>query len=136
MDVTEHGRLDLQHDMLKLAMGSIFVNADAAGRAMTATDGKTPAALDVGTGSGSWVVDCARTYPEAEVVGLDLAPANLTTYVGGNLGIPNANVYDTNRREPPSNARFECDDASLGLAHYRNSFDVVNMRACCTGFEV
>lgn len=116
VDVTEHGRLDLQHDMLKLAMGSIFVNADAGNRAMVATDGKKPAALDVGTGSGSWVVDCARTYPEADVLGIDLAPANLTT-------------------EPPPNARFECDDASLGMAHYRNSFDVVNMRACCTGFE-
>ncbi|KIO32573.1 hypothetical protein M407DRAFT_18615 [Tulasnella calospora MUT 4182] len=115
-DVDEHGRHDLQHEMLQLAMDGIFVNADAANRALSSGDGKTPAALDVGTGSGSWVVDCARRFPEAEVVGLDLAPANLTML-------------------PPPNARFECDDANLGLTHYRNSFDVVNARACCSGFE-
>lgn len=115
-DMEEHGRLDLQHDMLKYAMDGIFVNSEAANRALSSKDGKTPAALDVGTGAGSWVVDCARMYPEAEVVGLDLAPANLTSL-------------------PPSNARFECDDANLGLTHYRNSFDVVNVRACCSGLE-
>lgn len=65
--------------MLKYAMGGIFVNSEAANRALSSEGGKTPAALDVGTGAGTWVVDCARMYPEAEVVGLDLAPANLTS---------------------------------------------------------
>ncbi|KAG9047876.1 hypothetical protein FS837_001267 [Tulasnella sp. UAMH 9824] len=116
-DVDEHGRLDLQHYMLKFAMDSIFVNSEAANRALSSEGGKAPAALDVGTGAGTWVVDCARMYPEAEVVGLDLAPVNLTSL-------------------PPPNARFECDDANLGLTHYRNCFDVVNVRACCSGFEV
>ena len=78
-DIDEHSRLDLQHAMLKLAMDGIFVNADVAKRAMTKRDGKAPAALDVGTGSGSWVVDCAKLFPEAEVVGLDLVPAHLAT---------------------------------------------------------
>ncbi len=78
-DVAEHGRLDIQHDMLKLVMGTIFTKLDAVKRAMTFRNGRKPAALDVGTGSGSWVVDCAKMFPDAEVVGLDLAPANLGT---------------------------------------------------------
>jgi len=75
---------------------------------------ETPAALDVGTGSGSWVIDMARLFPHAEIVGLDLVPANLSS-------------------PPPGNCRFECDDVNLGLAHYYNSFDVVHFRCAGTG---
>lgn len=67
--------------MLKLAMDGIFVKADVTERALTVKGGITPKVLDVGTGSGSWVLDCAKMFPEAEVVGLDLVPAHLTTYV-------------------------------------------------------
>lgn len=58
-------------------MDGIFVNADISHRSLASKDGKTSAALDIGTGSGSWVVDCAKMFPETEVVGIDLAPANL-----------------------------------------------------------
>lgn len=30
--------------------------------------------LDIGTGSGTWVIDVADTYPMAEVIGTDIAP--------------------------------------------------------------
>ncbi|KAG8948284.1 hypothetical protein FRC04_009922 [Tulasnella sp. 424] len=105
-DVDEHGRLDRQHEMLKLAMDGIFVKADVAERALTVKGGKTPKVLDVGTGSGSWVLDCAKMFPEAEVVGLDLVPAHLTTYVlrpGGVYQMVEGSLrlYDENRQRIP-----------------------------------
>lgn len=81
--------------MLKKKMGGIFVRPEAVRRAMAPRPGQTPAALDIGTGvylarkpgrmlirfrhagSGSWAVDFAKLFPEAEVVGLDLVPAIL-----------------------------------------------------------
>lgn len=40
------------------------------------SDGYKPRVLDIGTGSGAWVIDVATQYPNVEVVGLDLAPVN------------------------------------------------------------
>lgn len=76
--------------MLKLAMDGIFVKTDVTERALTVKGGNTPKALDIGTGSGSWVLDCAKMFPEVEVVGLDLAPANVSTCVSSSLGGLNA----------------------------------------------
>lgn len=52
----------------------------------------------------------ARAFPEAEVIGVDLAPVPI-------------DPTDT-----PPNCRFEIDDINLGLEHFENSFDVVHMR--------
>ncbi|KAG9016617.1 hypothetical protein FRB90_002778 [Tulasnella sp. 427] len=69
---------------------------------------------DIGSGSGSWMLDMAKMFPHAEFVGMDLAPANLT-------------------EPPPSNCRFECDDANLGLSHYYGAFDVVHVSCVAQG---
>ncbi|KIO29852.1 hypothetical protein M407DRAFT_46039, partial [Tulasnella calospora MUT 4182] len=111
-DVAEHSRLDLQHEMLKRRRGGLFYAPQAVRRALAPRDGSRPSILDVGSGSGSWVIEMGRQFPHAEVVGLDLAPANLSS-------------------TPPSNCRFECDDANLGLLHYKGCFDVVNA-SCVT----
>ncbi|KAG8951596.1 hypothetical protein FRC04_005883 [Tulasnella sp. 424] len=73
-----------------------------------------PAILDVGSGSGLWMVDMAKSFPHADIVGLDLAPPNLS-------------------RTPPPNCRFECDDVNLGLMHYKDAFDVVQVSCVATG---
>ena len=39
---------------------------------------RQPAVLDIGSGSGSWMVDMAKMFPHADVVGIDLVPANLS----------------------------------------------------------
>lgn len=65
--------------MLKAALGGLYARppAPAVRRALSSRkeDG-SPMVLDIGTGSGSWVVDMARRYPHAEVIGMDLAPPN------------------------------------------------------------
>ncbi|KIO29851.1 hypothetical protein M407DRAFT_21104 [Tulasnella calospora MUT 4182] len=111
-DVAEHGRLDLQHEMLWKKRGGLFYAPQAVRRALAPREGSRPSILDVGSGSGSWVIEMGRQFPHAEVVGLDLAPANLSS-------------------APPSNCRFECDDANLGLLHYKGCFDVVHA-SCVT----
>lgn len=62
-------------------------------------------------------MDMAREFPEAEVIGVDLAPvpADLDTM--------------------PPNCRFEIDDINLGLDHFRDSFDVVHMRLVGSGLK-
>ncbi|KAG8912285.1 hypothetical protein FRC01_005177 [Tulasnella sp. 417] len=111
-DVAEHGRLDLQHEMLKKKRGGLFYAPQAVRKALAPREGSRPSILDVGSGSGTWVIEMGRQFPHAEVVGLDLAPANLSS-------------------PPPPNCRFECDDANLGLLHYKGGFDVVHA-SCVT----
>ncbi|KAG8974524.1 hypothetical protein FRC05_007156 [Tulasnella sp. 425] len=117
-DGEEHGRLDVQHEMLKAALGGLYVRqaAPAVRRALAfRKDGDPNAILDIGTGSGCWVVDMAKQYPHAEAVGMDLAPPNFIS-------------------PPPDNTRFECDDANHGLSQYfPESFDVVHSRCITIG---
>ncbi|KAG8940678.1 hypothetical protein FRC04_005090 [Tulasnella sp. 424] len=113
-DIAEHGRLDLQHEMLKRKRGGLFYAPQAVRKALASREGPQPSILDVGSGSGSWVIDMGRLFPHVEVVGLDLAPANLSS-------------------TPPPNCRFECDDANLGLLHYKGCFDIVHASCVAQG---
>ncbi|KAG8919091.1 hypothetical protein FRC01_001481, partial [Tulasnella sp. 417] len=82
---------------------------------MKSSEGYKLRVLDIGTGSGAWVIDVAIKYPNAEVVGLDLAPVNpLST--------------------PPPNCRFETGDASSGLKQY-GRFDIIHARSVLQGIK-
>ncbi|KAG8908667.1 hypothetical protein FRC01_007314, partial [Tulasnella sp. 417] len=117
-DGEEHGRLDVQHEMLKAALGGLYARqaGPAVRRALTIRKGGDPnAILDIGTGSGCWVIDMAKQYPHAEAAGMDLVPPNFVS-------------------PPPANTRFECDDANHGLSQYfPESFDVVHSRCITIG---
>ncbi|KAI0723973.1 S-adenosyl-L-methionine-dependent methyltransferase [Cerioporus squamosus] len=115
-DNEEHRRLDLQHQIITLALGSLYPAPNLVRRALAPRPGKTPAVLDVGTGSGSWAIDMAKQFPHCSVVGVDLAPPR----VDGDL---------------PPNCRFEIDDANLGFSHYRESFDVIHARSVSAGIR-
>ncbi|KAG8897595.1 hypothetical protein FRB99_008052 [Tulasnella sp. 403] len=80
-DEAEHSRLDIQHEMLRLKMDGLFFRPDVVKQILAPRRNPVPAVLDIGTGSGSWVVDMAKAFPHARVVGLDLVPANLSSYV-------------------------------------------------------
>ncbi|KAF8590068.1 S-adenosyl-L-methionine-dependent methyltransferase [Ramaria rubella] len=115
-DGEEHERLDLQHAIYTLSLGSLYPTHDSVKRALAPRQYGTPAIFDVGTGSGSWAVAMAKEFPHCEVVGVDLAPVRLPSPL-------------------PSNCRFEIDDANLGFAHYHGCFDVVHARAIGGGIR-
>lgn len=53
-DHEEHRRLDLQHHIQTISLGSLYPAPDLVRRALQPRTYPTPAILDVGTGSGSW----------------------------------------------------------------------------------
>jgi len=64
-DEAEKDRLDLQHQLFLLSLGSLHL----------APIPKTiHNVLDLGTGTGIWAIDFAEQYPTAHVIGTDLSP--------------------------------------------------------------
>lgn len=63
------------------------------------------------------VIEMARKYPHASVIGIDLAPPPVDT------------------SQLPSNLRFEIDDVNHGLMHFHNQFDLVHMRSVSGGIQ-
>ncbi|KIO32948.1 hypothetical protein M407DRAFT_18105 [Tulasnella calospora MUT 4182] len=97
-------------------LGGLFPAGSGAQEILSrGSDEYKPRVLDIGTGSGAWVIDVAIKYPNAEVVGLDLAPV-------------------TPSSSPPSNCRFETGDASAGLKQY-GRFDVIHARSVLQGVK-
>ncbi|KIO33922.1 hypothetical protein M407DRAFT_17190 [Tulasnella calospora MUT 4182] len=117
-DDHEHSRLDIQHLVLRLYLGSLYASKHLVEAALRPNPDVRPAVLDVGTGSGRWALDMAMQFPHAEVIGLDIVPPVLLT---------DADV--------PDNCRFEVDDANLSFAHYENAFNVVHMRSANQGIN-
>ncbi|EJD53301.1 S-adenosyl-L-methionine-dependent methyltransferase [Auricularia subglabra TFB-10046 SS5] len=112
-DETEFSRLDKQHLMLLVAIGGLYIAKDTVRRALAPEEGVQRRILDLGTGGGNWAIGMGHEFPDAEVVGVDLAPS--TT------------------RNPPPNVRFEFDDFGLGLPHFYGQFDVVHARSTANG---
>ncbi|KAG8986800.1 hypothetical protein FRB90_003767, partial [Tulasnella sp. 427] len=98
-DNIEHRRLDTQHQAIITMLGGLTPVGSGVDELLATPAEHQPRILDIGTGSGAWAIDMAIKYPNAEVVGLDLAPVN-----------PAA--------APPSNCRFEQGDASISLKSY------------------
>ncbi|KIO21975.1 hypothetical protein M407DRAFT_122663 [Tulasnella calospora MUT 4182] len=115
-DGVEHRRLDAQHQAVTTMLGGLFpADSGVQEILLQGSDEYKPRVLDVGTGSGAWAIDIAIKYPNAEVVGLDLAPVNPSS-------------------PPPSNCRFEIGDASAGLKQF-GRFDVIHARSVLQGVK-
>ncbi len=70
------------------------------GLAVSGTDICDKKILDAGCGSGVLIIEIARRYPEAEVVGMDIIPAVAEVYrKGGQL--PNLHLVQASVLEPP-----------------------------------
>lgn len=96
-DLAEQNRLDFQHFFLK---GILQANYLA-----PLTD--PSALLDVGSGTGRWIIEMAQQFPNARVTGIDVAPTT-----------PSA----------PLNVQFVQHDNLKGLPFPSNSFDYVHAR--------
>ncbi|OSD08574.1 S-adenosyl-L-methionine-dependent methyltransferase [Trametes coccinea BRFM310] len=137
-DNEEHRRLDLQHQILTLALGGLYPAPDLVRRALRSRPLKAPGILDVGTGSGSWAIDMARHFPHCNVVGVDLVPPRVDGQ-GPTAQLSVCLHVSTSFPAGPLNTRpfasFEIDDANLGFSHYRETFDLIHGRAINSGIR-
>ncbi|KAF8580131.1 S-adenosyl-L-methionine-dependent methyltransferase [Ramaria rubella] len=111
-DEEEVLRLDKQHRMFKIMMGQWVPPLPDV---LSPEPGITKSVLDLGCGSGAWIADVARAFPECSAVGVDLAPVQTLPM--------------------PPNCRTEVDDINLGLEHFYDSFDVVHTRLVSSGIR-
>ncbi|PPQ99299.1 hypothetical protein CVT24_009167 [Panaeolus cyanescens] len=106
-DEEELTRLDEQHNMLISVMGGKYV-APMYEVMVDDTPGEPKAVLDLGSGSGTWIMDVVRDWPNCTAVAVDLIP----------LQIPS-----------------EVDDINLGLEHFYGDFNVVHSRLISYGIK-
>lgn len=99
-DEREVDRLDMQHYTARFIIhGNHMAPLDKPGRI-----------LDVGCGTGRWVIEMAKEFPQAEVVGLDIVKPNI------------------NSEARPVNTLFTQRDVLKGLPFTDGVFDYVHMR--------
>lgn len=73
--------------------------------------------LDIGSGSGSWVIEAAQTYPHMQLVGIDISPP-MVKYAQAQAAI--SQVADR--------VTFQVMDALQTLEFPDSAFDLVNIR--------
>jgi len=107
----ENARLFRQHEQLKTLIGGL-VPAEIDPTAVHM-------ALDLACGPGAWALDFARTYPSAEVIGIDISE------------IPLGEAWRRAVQEHLANVRFREADltSAAGLPLPDNQFDLVWARA-------
>lgn len=84
-DAQEDNRLDYQHHVMYLAIGSHFVAPLPQGLTHI---------LDVGTGTGIWAIEMARLYPQAQVIGVDVGSSSFKPDLPTNCVLQFGNVLE------------------------------------------
>ncbi|KAJ8520636.1 hypothetical protein ONZ45_g2562 [Pleurotus djamor] len=112
-DDEELDRLDRQHLLFIDIMGKYpppirYVLGSA-------LPGEDKYVLDLGCGSGSWIMEVARDFPNSSCVAVDLVPMQSAIM--------------------PPNCRSEVDDLNLGLEHFYGDFDFVHGRLISSGIK-
>ncbi|KAG8825267.1 hypothetical protein FRC17_008766 [Serendipita sp. 399] len=116
-DDEEWSRLDKQHSAITIAMGGLYPCQEDVEAVLSPVDGIERKILDLGCGTGSWAIEMANRFPHCTVLGVDIAPTPLDTSCF------------------PPNLSFEIDDINLGLAHFKDSFDLIHMRCVMGGIK-
>lgn len=107
-DFAEGNRLDMQHYMLKLAIGGNHL----------APLQRPLSILDIGCGTGRWSREIALQFPQANVVGIDMAePA---------ADVASRQLADLGRL--PDNYTFVQGNVLAGLPFTDGNFDYTHMR--------
>ena len=104
-DLDETNRLDFQHHMLRAFLKGNYL----------APIGQPRDILDVGCGAGRWAAELAREFPNANVIGVDVAPPPIADDAPG--GAPTAENYT-----------FVQGNVLERLPFADNSFDFVHQR--------
>ncbi|RDW89565.1 putative methyltransferase-containing protein [Coleophoma cylindrospora] len=108
IDEAEMERLQLQHQVFLRLSGGV----------LTSVPLEDPTKiLDIGTGKGDWAMAIADMYPEAEVIGTDIAKVQPTAV--------------------PPNCFFEIDDAEdeSGWTFAEDDFDLIHFRGMSGAFQ-
>ncbi|GJE90274.1 S-adenosyl-L-methionine-dependent methyltransferase [Phanerochaete sordida] len=129
-DDAEFARQDRLHDLIE-ELGSADCE-DELEEALRETPGVQKAVLDIGHGSGRWMLDVALKYSHVDVVGIDLVPPPVTCKDGRCPSIGLHYIHPT-CRHMPSNCRTEVDDVNSEMHHFENSFNVVHARFVAAG---
>jgi ubiquinone/menaquinone biosynthesis C-methylase UbiE len=107
-DLEESGRLDFQHFLLRSAFKGNYIAPINAPRDI----------LDVGCGTGRWAMEMAQTFPDANVIGIDIVPPEQDK----------AQVFGYGLENKPDNYAFVQGDILQGLPFPDRSFDFTHMR--------
>ncbi|CAG8551060.1 3342_t:CDS:2 [Paraglomus brasilianum] len=108
-DTQEVERLNLQHTFIKHGFnGNFAAPVDQILRSGVRV-------LDVGCGSGTWILELAEEYPNSHFVGVDMSPVVL-------------------RNKQPDNVEFITHNVLTGLPFEDNSFDYVFARLLSGGY--
>ncbi|KAH9851234.1 S-adenosyl-L-methionine-dependent methyltransferase [Lenzites betulinus] len=109
VDAEEQERQNGLHGLLRRIVGDPWVTVGPMREQLAATPGELRRVVDLGTGTGQWVLDMAREFPQARFYGLDIVP--IAT------------------RYPPVNVMFEMHDILQPLRYASGTIDVVHARS-------
>lgn len=109
-DLADLNRLDFQHFILRQALAGNYV--------APISPGVGSKILDVGTGTGCWAIEMARTFPEAQVYGVDLESSR---------------AISGQTPSTPLNYHFQRGNILQRLPFQDNTFDFVHQRLLATG---
>ncbi|KAF4586271.1 S-adenosyl-L-methionine-dependent methyltransferase [Pleurotus pulmonarius] len=107
VDTPEHQRLNVQHNIIKILLGRNYCGPVP--RALTNIPDRQRLVVDLGSGTGKWVMEMAGEFPHAYVVGLDIVPIG-TMY-------------------PLDNVHFEVKDINERLVWSDGAVDVMHARS-------
>ncbi|KAF9024580.1 S-adenosyl-L-methionine-dependent methyltransferase [Hymenopellis radicata] len=109
VDLREQHRMNVQHQLLRTVIGANFVG-DLPGEVLTREPGRLKVIVDVGCGTGTWVLQMAAQFPTAYIVGLDIAPVA--------------------PEDHPDNVSFETHDINERTRFGDGTVDFVHARFC------
>jgi len=111
VDKVERDRLSMQHEIWRLCEGDLYPTeiSDIVTEVLSTKGGRQPTIFDIGSGSGSWAAEMASAFPDAQVIGLDLAKSKPAF--------------------TPPNCSFVVGDITHEVPEYMEKFDLVHCRA-------
>jgi len=107
VDAEEQNRVNGQHNLLRELLRGNYIGP--VGEVLNPAHGGVGRALDLGTGTGRWVLEMVAEFPRVRFDGLDIVP--ITT------------------RSPPRNAHFEMHDVNEEFRYRNGTFDLVHARS-------